>query len=65
MEAGFIILLVLVVPFVIPGPALIRAGTSKSLYRLVRDRRREKAVAQNHQIVNNASKISLVNQAWM
>ena len=61
MEAGFIMLLVLVVSFVILGPALIRAGTSQSPYRLVRDRRREKAAAQNRQIVNTASKISLLN----
>lgn len=65
MEAGFIRLLVLVVPFVILGPALIWAGTSQSLYRPAHDRRREKAAAQHHQIVNTASKISLVNQAWM
>jgi len=54
MEPGFIILLVLVVPFVILWPALIWAGAAKSLFRLVRDRMREKASAQNHQIINTA-----------
>jgi hypothetical protein len=45
MEVGFIMLLVLVVPLVIPGPALIWAGTSKSLSRPAHDRRREKVAA--------------------
>jgi hypothetical protein len=65
MEAGFIIMLVSVAPFVIPGPALIWSGTNQSLYRLAHDRRREKAAAPNHQTVNTASEISLLNQDWM
>jgi len=65
MEPGFIMLLVLVVLLVILGPALLWAGAAKSLYRPVRDRMREKAVAQNHQIINTASKIAAMNQDWI
>jgi len=52
MELGFIILLVLVVPFIILWPALIWAGAVKSLYSLVRDRVRQKAGAKNSQVIN-------------
>ncbi len=54
MGIGFIILLVLVVPFIILWPALIWAGAFTSLYRLVRDRVRKKALAQNRQTSNTA-----------
>jgi len=45
MELGFIIVLALVVPFIIIWPLLVWAGAIKSLYTLIRERVKEKAVA--------------------
>jgi hypothetical protein len=45
MELGFILLLVLVVPFIIIWPALIWAGVIKGLYTLMRTRVKARAAA--------------------
>ena len=45
MELGFILLLVLVVPFIIVWPALIWAGAIKGLYMLIRERAKARATA--------------------
>jgi len=46
MELGFIIMLALVVPFIIIWPVLIWAGAIRSLYTLIRDRIKQRAIAQ-------------------
>jgi hypothetical protein len=45
MESGFILLLVLVVPFIIFWPALVWAGAIKGLYLLAREKAKARAVA--------------------
>jgi|GEM_PF-5257557 len=52
MEPGFIILLVLVVPFVILWPALIWAGAIASIYSVVRNRMRQRAALHQKQIAD-------------
>jgi hypothetical protein len=45
MELGFILLMVLIVPFMLLWPALVWAGAICSLYRLIRHRVRYKVPA--------------------
>lgn len=54
MEPGFIILLVVIVPFVILWPALIWAGAIASLYSRIRNRVSQKAKAQSKQAIKTA-----------
>lgn len=54
MELGFIILLVLVIPFVVLWPALIWAGAVSSLYMLIRDKVRRRAAAHQGQTKEEA-----------
>jgi hypothetical protein len=49
MEWGFIILLVLVIPFMLLWPALIWAGAVSSLYMLIRDKVRRRTAARQRQ----------------
>ena len=54
MKLGFIILLTLAVPFVIIWPALLWAGTIKSLYSLLCGWTRQSARIRQNQTVNRA-----------
>jgi hypothetical protein len=49
MEWGFILLLVLVIPFIIMWPALIWMGAISGLYALIRDKVRRRATVSQKQ----------------